>query len=334
MTSIFSNYSLIHLNSFGFNVIADRYIIVESVKDILCAKEQISFPCLVLGGGSNILFTEDFKGTVLHPLIQEIEILNEDDKFIDLKVGAGVIWDDLVAYAVDNNWGGLENLSLIPGNVGASPVQNIGAYGVEVKDSIISVEGLFLDTMESFEFNNKNCEFSYRNSIFKSKFKNKTIITYVIFRLSKKPEYVLNYGNVEQELLKYGEVNLKNIRSAIISIRENKLPDPKKLGNAGSYFKNPIVEHSFAENLKKQYPDMPIYPLDNSNTKLAAGWLIEKIGMKGYRIGEVGVHEKQALVLVNYGQGKPSDIVNLAKDIMEKVYKKFGVRIEPEVNYL
>ncbi len=341
MLEIKTDYSLKSLNTFGLDVKTTCYINVpttEDALDILKSKTKKSYkkPLLVLGGGSNLLFQNDFTGTVIHPTMQGIEVSGETKEDVYLRAGAGVSWDDFVAYCVENGWGGVENLSHIPGNVGASPVQNIGAYGVEAKDSIISVRGIYLDRHETFTFDNPSCCFGYRNSIFKHELKGKVLITHVSFRLSKKPAFITHYGNVHDELISSfgGEVNLVNIRKAIISIRQQKLPEPEVLGSAGSFFKNPTVPKAKADFLKKEFPNIPCYPTTNGEVKLAAGWLIEQCGWKGKRVGNVGVYPQQALVLVNYGDAKGSEIVELSKEIQQSVKQKFAVTLEPEVNII
>ncbi len=329
----FRNHSLKSLNTFGIDVKADELYVCSSVDDIRNAlTHRSSEPILVLGGGSNLLFISDFKGAVISPAIPGVEVVAEDGNYVIVRAGAGVVWDDLVAFCVENGFAGLENLSLIPGTVGASPVQNIGAYGVEAGDCIVSVSGVMIDDATTFQLPAQECHFGYRNSIFKQKLKGKCIITHVEFRLQKSAAPVLSYGHVRSEVEKFGDVTLENIRRAIISIRSSKLPDPAVLGNAGSFFKNPEVENDIAAKLKEKYDSLTLYPLDNGRTKLPAGWLIEQAGWKGYRRGDAGVHEKQALVLVNYGNATGSDILNLASDICASVKEKFGVALEMEVN--
>lgn len=336
MHTIQSNHSLKQLNTFGIDVKAKYYVAPTSEDEILSVLNDESLknePRFILGGGSNVLFTGDFDGLIIHPQIKGIEKIDEDENHVWLLAGAGVVWDVFVAYCVKNNWGGVENLSLIPGNVGAAPVQNIGAYGVEAKLTIDEVYGLYLENGEPFCLNNAECEFGYRDSVFKDELKNKVIITEVSFKLEKKPKYVTHYGNIEEELTRnYSKVNIQNIRKAIITIREKKLPNPKTLPNAGSFFKNPMVPLSVAEELKKKYEYMPLFPVDKKNAKLAAGWLIEQCGWKGKRVGNVGVHEHQALVLVNYGDASAAELTQLAVDIQKSVKEKFNIDIEPEVN--
>jgi UDP-N-acetylmuramate dehydrogenase len=333
------NKSLKQLNTFGFDANARYFAAPDSldkIENLLADVQKNDIPLFILGGGSNVVFACDFDGLVMCPQIKDIKVVDEDDEHVLLKIGAGVVWDDFVHYAVENNLGGVENLSAIPGNVGASPVQNIGAYGTEVKDAIAAVNGIFIDNGSHFTLENNECHFAYRDSIFKNKLKQKTIITHVVFRLSKNPDYNLDYGNLKNELNKYDEINLINIRKSVIEIRASKLPDPKELGNAGSFFKNPVVELPEAERLLEKFPSMPVYPADSSDTsstkiKLSAGWLIEKCALKGYRKNNIGVHHKQALALVNYGEGTASELIAFSQMIQDKVLQQFGIKIEPEV---
>lgn len=338
MQIIQTNHSLKQLNTFGFDVKAKYYAAPTSedeILEVLNDESVAGIPRFVLGGGSNVLFTGDYEGLIIHPQIKGIEKIDEDENFVWLCAGAGVCWDIFVAYCVKNNWGGIENLSYIPGDVGAAPVQNIGAYGVEAKSTIDEVYGVYIENGEPFCLNNAECEFGYRDSVFKQELKNKVIITEVTFKLRKKPVYVTHYGNIEEELTKnFAKVNIQNIRKAVISIRQRKLPDPKVLPNAGSFFKNPVVPVAVAESLKKAYENMPLFPSDKKTAKLAAGWLIEQCGWKGKRVGNVGVHEHQALVLVNYGDAEAAELKKLATDIQQSVKEKFNIDIEPEVNYV
>jgi UDP-N-acetylmuramate dehydrogenase len=331
------NYSIKHLNTFGIDVNA-KFLLeasnLDTLKDAIIKAKELTENILVLGGGSNILFTSDFNGVIIHPTIEGIETISETDSNVVLKVGAGVDWDYFVNYTVMQGLGGIENLSLIPGNVGASPIQNIGAYGVEVKDTIIKVEGIYIDSLKHFVFTNSECNFGYRDSIFKNELKRKVVVTHVYFSLSKHPNFVTHYGNLDSEIEKFGERNLKNIRQAVVNIRESKLPDPKVLGNAGSFFKNPIVEILLVEELQKNFEKVPYYPVNESFVKLPAGWLIEQSGWKGKRIGNVGVHKDQALVIVNYGGASGTEVVELAHMVRQAVMKQFNVSLEMEVNMI
>ena len=330
------NYSLIRHNTFGIDARAKFFFEFTELDDLLVflnSNESLKEEKLiVIGEGSNILFLNDFDGLVIHPNIPGIQIVKEDRQNIWLEVGAGEVWDELVQYAVDFGFGGIENLSLIPGSVGAVPVQNIGAYGQEVGSVVEKVKGFDLNRKVPLEFSAEQCEFGYRSSIFKNTLKSSFIITSVIFKLEKFPEFILNYGQVEEKAKEKGEVNLSTIRKAVIDIRQSKLPDVKELGNAGSFFKNPEVDSDFAEKLKIQFENIPVYPAKNGKAKLAAGWLIEKSGWKGIRDGEVGVHEKQALVLVNYGNATGQQIFDFSSKIKQSVFEKFGVELEREVN--
>ncbi len=330
------NYSLKPHNTFGIEARAKYFFEFTDVDDLsvfLNSNESIKDEkILIIGEGSNILFMNDFDGLVIHPNLPGIQVVKEDRQNIWLEVGAGEVWDEFVQYSVDDQLGGIENLSLIPGSVGAAPVQNIGAYGQEVGNVVEKVKGFDLSNNMLIEFSAEQCGFGYRSSIFKSKLKNSFIITSVVFRLEKFPEFVLNYGQVEEKVKEKGEVNLHSVREAVIEIRESKLPDVKDLGNAGSFFKNPELDIKIAEMLKTQYENIPIYPTKPGLAKLAAGWLIEKAGWKGVREGDVGVHEKQALVLVNYSNSTGQQIYDFSEKIKQSVFEKFGVELEREVN--
>lgn len=328
-----TNYSLKSRNTFGIDAKCQLFFESDSIDEL---KEAVTrfrhIPLLILGGGSNILFTKNFEGLVVSPSLKTIEILHEDDLWVTICVAAGVEWDELVNMAVGKGWGGLENLSLIPGNVGASPIQNIGAYGVEAKDSIEEVKGFYIDSLQDFTLSNTQCHFGYRDSIFKRDLKGKVLITHVVFKLSKVHKLITNYGSIAEELEKFGQQSISAVRQAVISIREAKLPNPKEIGNAGSFFKNPVVSSEIFNEIKNRFPQVPSYPADNTTVKLPAGWLIETCGWKGKRIGNVGVHAKQALVLVNFGGSKGSEIVELAQKIQQSVKTEFGIELEMEVN--
>ncbi|MDR1417206.1 MAG: UDP-N-acetylmuramate dehydrogenase [Prevotellaceae bacterium] len=334
MVENFYNYPLKSLNTIGFDVSARRFIKAYATQEILQLRYDKDFACgkrLVMGGGSNLLFTADFDGCILQPLLQNIDIESSTSEHVRLRVGAGVVWDELVRSSVERGWYGLENLSLIPGTVGASPVQNIGAYGAEAKDAIESVEYVDLDDFAVKRLSNEQCRFGYRGSIFKQELKGKVVITQVTFCLSKRPRYNISYGSLREMVKQLGGENLCNVRQAIAATRRSKLPDPADLGNAGSFFKNPFVEKSLAEELLKKHPAMPSFA-SGSGVKIPAGWLIEQCGLKGARRGSVGVHPKQALVLVNYGGGTGCDVLTLANEICQAVNDKFGVKLEMEVN--
>ncbi len=335
MPELLENISLKPFNTFGIEAKARYYFTFDkivSLQTLISEKYLSENDFLILGGGSNYLFTKDFQGIVLHPVIKGKEIVRENEKAVFLRVGAGEDWDELVQFTVENNWGGLENLSLIPGNVGACPVQNIGAYGVEVKDMISEVEAVDLKSGEIQIFSNQECRFGYRDSIFKHELKGCYIVTNVIFRLKKNPQINVKYGRLSTFFNGHvTTVNLGDVRKAIIDIRREKLPDPEKFGNAGSFFKNPVVSRAKAEELFIKYPGIPHYPFGDK-IKLAAAWLIDQAGWKGYRQGNVGVHENQALVLVNYGKATGREILHLADKIKTSVSGKFNIRLEPEVN--
>lgn len=322
-------------NTFGLDVEAAVFLEYDSVEELerLIAAGYITSPYLHIGGGSNLLFTDDYKGVILHSRIGGIEVLAEDDENVTVRVGAGVVWDDFVAYCVEHKWYGAENLSLIPGEVGASAVQNIGAYGVEVKDLISSVETVNSQGVRRV-YSVDECGYAYRDSIFKRPEMKQVFVTHVCFRLSKQKRYTLDYGAIRQELEKYPVVELGILRQVIIRIRESKLPDPKVLGNAGSFFMNPVVSREVFEALQGQYPQMPFYELDIDKIKIPAGWLIEQCGWKGKSMGPAAVHDKQALVLVNRGGATGADIVALSDAIRASVLEKFGIEIHPEVNFI
>lgn len=328
------NYSLKNYNTFGIDVKCRYFVESDTESEFLefvSSYELKPEEIMVLGEGSNFLFTDDFDGTVFYPTIKGMEIVEENDEHVWVRIGAGEIWDDFVAWAVERGYGGVENLSFIPGHVGAAPVQNVGAYGMEAGDTIERVEAIQIEEARKDVIDAADCRFAYRDSIFKGEWKNKYIITYVVFRLTKAPEFRLNYGSVQEELQKLGAVNLKNIRQAIIHIRQAKLPDVKELPNAGSFFKNPVVPREQAEQLKKRYPELPVYPVDEERVKLAAGWLIEQCGWKGKDLGKAGVYEKQALILVNRAEASGVEVAHLANEVKKSVFMTFGVWIEPEV---
>lgn len=338
MPNLQANISLLPYNTFGIDVQARWFFRVKSTTSLseLLADNGFfrSQRSLILGGGSNMLFTQDFDGLVLYNQIKGKEVLSEDENHVYVKVGAGENWHEWVLYCLQNNWGGIENLSLIPGSVGAAPIQNIGAYGVEVKDVFHALEAVQLETGTSHVFNHQDCQFGYRDSIFKRHAKGKYFITSVTFRLDKKHQLHTSYGAIQAELEQMGISNpsIQDISRAVIHIRQSKLPDPAVIGNGGSFFKNPVVEKADFEALRAHYPGMPHYPQPDGQEKLAAGWLIEQAGWKGKRFGNFGVHDRQALVLVNYGGAKGSDIVGLSRQVQEAVEAQFGVLLEPEVN--
>ena len=333
---IYENVSLKKFNTFGLDYMANCIIHIKTEKEadvLFKGNVFLKKPFLILGSGSNLLFTCDFKGTILYPEIRGIKIEEpeHDEGNIIVSCGAGVIWDDFVAWTVNKGFYGLENLSLIPGKVGATPVQNIGAYGVEVRERITKVKTINISNGKRRVFSNNECEFGYRDSIFKKSEKGKYLVTRVYYKLSIKPNLNLNYNSLKEEVNKLGTVTLKNVRQGVINIRRSKLPDPEITGNAGSFFKNPVVQASFGICLKNEFPEMPVYTDNDGQMKLAAGWLIEKCGWKGKRTGDSGVHDKQALVLVNYGKATGKEIYALSEEIKKSVYEKFGVDLEREV---
>ena len=335
MITTYINHPLRERNSFHVEEQAARIIEFDCKEDLneIFAEGNVLKKWAVLGGGNNILFTQNYDGTLIHPTGKRIELLHEGSSYALVRVDAGVEWDDFVQWCVDRNLWGAENLSLIPGSVGAAPVQNIGAYGAEARGIIDNVH--FFDTQlrEHLTLSNEECRFGYRDSIFKGELRGRGIITAVDFRLSTTQAPHLEYGDLQREVEARGGATLKNIREAVCSIRQYKLPDTNILGNAGSFFKNPIVPCAVAERLQQEYEGMPIYPAsDDSLRKLAAGWLIDKAGLKGYRTGNVGVHDRQALVLVNHGGATGSEVIALAKYVQKLVKEKFGVEIEAEVN--
>jgi UDP-N-acetylmuramate dehydrogenase len=339
MLKIEENFSLKPLNTFGIDVKAKFFVEIlylEELKNVLRLEKFKAEKILFLGGGSNVLFLNDFDGLIVKIGIKGYEIIKEDDKDIIIKAGAGVLWHELVMYSVNKNWGGIENLSLIPGTVGAAPMQNIGAYGVEIKDTFVSLEALNLENHQIEIFDIDRCAFGYRDSIFKHTAKDKFVILNVSFKLSKFPEFKTNYGAVKETLEYDGIFNLtvKAVSDAVIKIRKSKLPDPAEIGNSGSFFKNPEIPKSLFEKIVLNYPLMPSYIINEDLIKIPAGWLIEQAGWKGKRIGNVGVHDKQALVLVNYGEGTGIEIKNLALKIQDSVKIKFGILISPEVNFI
>ncbi|WP_291530177.1 UDP-N-acetylmuramate dehydrogenase [Bacteroides sp. UBA939] len=322
-------------NTFGLDVKATVFLEYDSVEELekYIADGSITSPFLHIGEGSNLLFTGDYEGVILHSRISGIEVTAESEDDVQVRVGAGVVWDDFVEHCVKCGWYGAENLSLIPGEVGASAVQNIGAYGVEVKDLITSVETLDVKGMKRV-FQVDECDYAYRNSLFKRFEIKDMFITYVCFRLSKKEHYTLDYGTIRQELEKYPVIDLKTLRQVIINIRESKLPDPKVLGSAGSFFMNPVVTRASFEVLREQYPQMPFYELDFDRIKIPAGWLIEQCGWKGKSMGAAAVHDKQALVLVNKGGATGAEIVALSNAVRLSIHERFGINIHPEVNII
>lgn len=336
--NIQENISLKAFNTFGITKNARFFASVKSIEELKetlnWAKSQ-NIKVLILGGGSNILLTQDQDALVVKIEIDGIAVIRETEDCYYVEAGAGVIWHQLVLTAIENNWAGIENLALIPGTVGASPMQNIGAYGVEIKDVFYSLKALNRETLQIEEFSAEQCQFGYRESIFKHELKDRYVICSVVFELKKIPEFHTAYGAIQETLDASGveELSLKAISDAVIQIRQSKLPDPKKIGNAGSFFKNPTIPNEQYQILKSDYPSIPGYP-NAEGIKVPAAWLIEQCGWKGKRIGEIGVHSKQPLVLVNYGEGDGNEIKLLAEKIQQSVLDKFNISIHPEVNFL
>jgi UDP-N-acetylmuramate dehydrogenase len=330
------NISLASLNSFGIEALARYYAKISSVDELSNLHLEQNLPLLVLGGGSNILFTGDFSGYVLHNNIRGIEVIHEDEEHVLVRTGAGEVWHEFVEYCIGNGYAGVENLALIPGKNGASPIQNIGAYGVEVKDVFYELEAFHLFEKKLYRFSASECAFGYRDSVFKNRYKGQFMISSVTYRLSKKPSFHTTYGAITQELEKMGvqDLSIRAIGDAVIRIRRSKLPDPAEIGNAGSFFKNPEVSAEQFSLLRSEYPDIVGYPLPGGRIKLAAGWMIERAGWKGHRSGQAGVHNKQALVLVNHGGAKGKEIYDLSEEILLSIREKFGVNLEREVNII
>jgi UDP-N-acetylmuramate dehydrogenase len=334
---IYRNISLKPYNTFGLDYRAGTLIVINSEDEVISLVKERVTPensLYILGGGSNILLTKDNPGTFIHPVIEGIRVEEKNDKYVIISSGCGVKWDDLAEWCVNEGYSGIENLSFIPGLVGAGPVQNIGAYGVEAKDIVEKVRAINMSDGAVIEFNNKECRFGYRYSIFKDELKGKYLVTRVYFRLSPVPVLNTEYGALNDEATRLGGLTLKNIRQAVINIRQSKLPDPATLGNAGSFFKNPVVDSSIAENLKSRYNNIPIYNDSSGREKLSAGWLIEQCGWKGKRTGDAGVYENQALVIVNYGKATGQDIYDLSEKVKQSVHEKFGIVLEREVEIL
>ena len=333
------NISLKPYNTFGMDVTAShfaRFNSVDELNQILNYPDARNLELLILGGGSNLLLTKNFEGLVLKNELHGISIVKTENEITYVKSAAGEVWHNFVLFCIENNLGGVENLSLIPGSVGAAPMQNIGAYGIEIKDVFHELEAYEIATGKIRTFNLTECKFGYRESAFKQDLKNQYIITSVTFRLTKNPKLNTSYGAINDELQKRGISNpsIKDVSNAVIAIRKSKLPDPKEIGNSGSFFKNPVVLKSHLEKLKETYADIPSYPVDEKQVKLAAGWLIEKAGWKGKTLSNYGVHKNQALVLVNYGGANGSDIFKLSEDILQSIKTQFGVELEREVNIL
>ncbi len=339
MTFIKENVSLKPYNTFGLEVTARYFVEITEVEELVSLLKDPAWSSarkLFLGGGSNILLLNDFDGLVIKISLGGIGVKEETPDYAVVQAGAGEVWHQLVLHTLERNLGGLENLSLIPGTVGAAPMQNIGAYGAEVKDTFQGLEALNLETLETEEFPPERCQFGYRESFFKHEGKDRYVILSVCFKLSKNPRINIAYGAIRQTLDEMGvnSPTIQDVSRAVIQIRQSKLPDPAEIGNSGSFFKNPEIPREEYEKIRKNYPDMPGYEVNPEITKVPAGWLIEQAGWKGKRFGQVGVHDKQALVLVNFGGGKGREIADLAGRIQASVSEKFGIHISPEVNFI
>ncbi|MCB0655307.1 MAG: UDP-N-acetylmuramate dehydrogenase [Saprospiraceae bacterium] len=329
-----SNKDLRNHNTFGVSAKCAYFTTVHSVAEVETAVREAPAPILLLGGGSNVLFTGDLPAAVLHMALPGIHIVQETSDQVHVAVGGGVRWHDLVLWAVSHGYGGIENLALIPGNAGAAPIQNIGAYGVEVASVIEAVEAYDLQNKEVLRFPSEVCEFGYRTSVFKTDYRNKLLILRLHLRLNKHPVLHLEYGAIRDELSYMGiaHPDVRSVSQAVIRIRQSKLPDPAKLGNAGSFFKNPVVSRAVYEDLLSKYPAMPHYPVDDSQVKIPAAWLIDQLGWKGHRQGDAGVHHRHALVLVNYGTATGQQLIELSSSIRHSVHERFGIVLETEVN--
>ena len=329
-----NNHSLKSSNTFGVEAHAACYVLCEEESDIVrfCRQPPLrDGPLLILGGGSNLLFIDDVDGVVVQPNVKGVHLVKKDRETVLVRAMAGENWDDFVAHTVNRGWGGVENLSFIPGSVGASVVQNIGAYGVEVKSVVHSIQAVCLGDGTRVTLPPDRCGFGYRASNFKAAWAGRYIISAVTFRLSRQPAYVLDYPGVQRAVDAVGEVDLKSVRQAIIGIRQQKLPDPKVIGNAGSFFKNPVVDPTVLNALRNRYPDLPCYPHRGNRFKLAAGWMIDQCGFKGKRLGRAAVHDRQALVLVNRGGATGREVLALSEQVRQAVYERFGISLEREV---
>lgn len=333
---ILNHFSLKKYNTFGINAFAKRYVAIHTVDELKAIlRQNKTEPKFILGGGSNMLITKDIEALVVHIELKGKKIDRQDANHVWIECQAGENWHELVIWTIDQDFGGFENMSLIPGNVGTTPIQNIGAYGTEIKDTFVSCEALNIDTQEIRTFTKDDCHFGYRDSIFKNEVKDQFVITSVVFKLTRHNHAInTSYGDITAELAKKNitNPNLKQVSNAVIAIRQSKLPDPKILGNSGSFFKNPILEKADFEKIHLQFPEMKYYDVSESQVKIPAGWLIEQAGFKGKRFGDAGIHKNQALVLVNYGAATGNEILAVSKNIQETIFKIFGIQIEAEVN--
>lgn len=335
---IHKNFSLKKYNTFGIEAKAKQFVSVHTVEELITVlEENPTTKKFILGGGSNMLLTQDINALVIHVDLKGKKIIDENDDFVWVESQAGENWHEFVLWTINQNFGGLENLSLIPGNVGTTPIQNIGAYGVEIKDTFVLCEAIHIETQELLIFTNEKCNFGYRESIFKNEVKEEFIITSVVFKLTKKNHHLnTSYGAIETELAnqKISKPTLKDVSNAVIAIRQSKLPDPKELGNSGSFFKNPVILKTDFKKIQQQFPEMPHYEVSETEVKVPAGWLIEQAGFKGKRFGDAGIHKNQALVLVNYGNATGQEILAVAKDIQATIEATFSISIETEVNII
>ncbi len=336
--NIISDFSLKKYNTFGIEAKAKLFVDINSIQELkIILQENKNTKKFILGGGSNMLLTQDIDALVIHIDLKGKTILKQDENFVWVESQAGENWHEFVLWTIDQNYGGLENMSLIPGNVGTTPIQNIGAYGAEIKDTFVSCNAMNIVTQDIGTFNNPECKFGYRESVFKNELKDQFIITSVVFKLTKQNHKLnITYGDITTELAKKNIVNpsLKDVSNAVIAIRQSKLPDPKELGNSGSFFKNPIIPKSKFKKIQEQFPEMKYYEISETEVKVPAGWLIEQAGFKGKRFGDAGIHKNQALVLVNYGNATGQEILNVSKDIQKTIFDTFGIHIEAEVNVI
>lgn len=335
---ILENFSLKKHNTFGIEAKAKQFVAVHSTEELQhILAQHPNEKKFILGGGSNMLLTQDIDALVIHIDLKGKKIIDTDDDFVWVEAQAGENWHEFVLWTIEQDFGGLENMSLIPGNVGTTPVQNIGAYGAEIKDSFVSCKAMHIVTQEIKSFTNADCHFGYRESIFKNEVKDQFVITSVIFKLTKRNHHInTSYGDIIGELAKKGitQPTLKDVSNAVIAIRQSKLPDPKELGNSGSFFKNPILPKTDFEKIQKKFPEMRFFEVSPTEVKVPAGWLIEQAGFKGKRFGDAGIHKNQALVLVNYGNATGQEIVAVSKNIQETIFNTFGIHIEAEVNII
>ncbi|QBN18409.1 UDP-N-acetylmuramate dehydrogenase [Flavobacterium nackdongense] len=333
-----TNFSLKNFNTFGIEARAKQFVAVHSIAELgVVLQEYKTEKKFILGGGSNMLLTQDIDALVIHVDLKGKKIIKETDDFVWVESQAGENWHEFVLWTIEQNFGGLENMSLIPGNVGTTPVQNIGAYGTEIKDTFESCEAMKIENQEMKTFTKADCHFGYRESVFKNEVKGQYIITSVVFKLTKQNHNInISYGDIKAELAKNNAETptLRDVSNAVIAIRQSKLPDPKELGNSGSFFKNPILLKTDFEKIHQKFPEMKYYEVSATEVKVPAGWLIEQAGFKGKRFGDAGIHKNQALVLVNYGNASGQEILNVSKNIQETVFKTFGIAIEAEVNII